>query len=189
MRLIITRHGKTIENQEGIHQGHLNGTLSELGKEQARRVAERLKNEKIDYIYSSDLGRASDTVKEIAKFHPITPIEFVRDLRERYLGIFQGKKEVNKELINNHGSIESKKEVYERAKKFLDDVIHKHHTDTVLFVGHNSINKAIIGIIINKKSDEIYDIENLHNTSISIYEIDEDKNHEIILFNCKKHLD
>ena len=45
MKLIITRHGETIENTEGIIQGHLHGTLSKLGKEQARKVAERLKKE------------------------------------------------------------------------------------------------------------------------------------------------
>ncbi len=80
MKLIITRHGETEENRTGIVQGHLPGQLSESGIEQAQKLALRLKGEKIDVIYSSDLDRASDTAKEIAKDHPSVPIRFVRDL-------------------------------------------------------------------------------------------------------------
>ena len=92
MRLILTRHGETEENKIGIMQGHLPGKLSAEGIEQAQKLALRLKDEKIDFIYSSDLARASDTAKEIASFHPHAPIKFVEDLRERNLGEFQGKK-------------------------------------------------------------------------------------------------
>lgn len=197
MRLIITRHGETIENQEGIMQGHLHGTLSELGKEQARIVAERLKDEKIDYIYSSDLARASDTTREISKFHPDVPIEFTQELRERNLGEFQGKKKSELGFSIRHflsTSLEIKEgetmeQLYERAKTFLDKVIHRHNGDCVLFVGHNGIDKSIIAVITNKKFEEIPSMENLKNTGISIYEIDEDKNHKVHLFNCVKHLD
>ena len=92
MILIITRHGETIENKQGIMQGHLPGTLSEHGIEQAKKLAERLKEEKIDFIYSSDLARAADTAKEIAKFHPNISINFTKELRERNLGELQGRK-------------------------------------------------------------------------------------------------
>ena len=197
MKLIITRHGETIENIEGIMQGHLHGTLSELGKEQALRVAKRLKDEKIDAIYSSDLARASDTAKEIAKFHPNTPISFVKELRERYWGHFQGKtknelglnkKEVMVKFIHSKKGVESIEELYKRAKKFLDKVIHKHHNDNILFVGHTGINKALICVITNKKAKDIPNIKYLHKTGINIYEVDEDRNHKVHLFNCKKHL-
>ncbi len=42
MKIILTRHGRTVENDAGILQGHLSGTLNDTGKEQARRLAERL---------------------------------------------------------------------------------------------------------------------------------------------------
>ena len=91
MKLIIARHGETIENQKEIIQGQRLGTLSENGIEQAKKLALRLKSEKIDYIYSSDLARAKDTTKEIIKFHQNVPIEYVKELRERNLGEFEGK--------------------------------------------------------------------------------------------------
>ena len=48
MRLIVTRHGETVDNINGIIQGHTQGKLTENGKEQAKKLGERLKNEKIE---------------------------------------------------------------------------------------------------------------------------------------------
>lgn len=64
MRLIIVHYGESIENKNGICQGQMPGKLSNDGIEQAKR----LKDEKLDVIFSTDLARALDTAKEIAKF-------------------------------------------------------------------------------------------------------------------------
>lgn len=196
MKIIITRHGETEENKTGIIQGHLPGKLSDEGISQAKKVSLRLKDEKIDYIFSSDLARASDTAKEIAKFHPNTPIQFVEDLRERHFGEFQGK---NKTDLgwgeNSHASFyetikggETMKELYGRAEKFLHKIISKHYKDTVLLVGHNGINKALIAIITDKKYEDLKTIETQHNTSINIFEVDENRNHKIHILNNIEHL-
>jgi probable phosphoglycerate mutase len=196
MRLILTRHGETEENLAGIIQGHLPGTLSKEGIEQAKKVAIRLKDEKIDYIYSSDLARTSETAKEIAKYHSNVPIKFVKDLREKYLGEWQGKKKSELGFSKTTSIVgifpkdgETSEELFNRAKNFLYKVLTRHPNDTVLLAGHNGINKALVAVITNKKSEDIKSIENFHNTSITIFEIDQDKNHKIHLFNCKKHLD
>lgn len=180
----------------GIIQGHLPGKLSADGIEQAKKVAFRLKDEKIDAIFSSDLARASDTAKEIAKYHPDTPIKFVKDLRERNLGEFQGKKksDLGWDVKDYKAtSLEPKKgetleNLYLRAESFLHKIISKYHKDTVLLVGHNGINKALIAVITGKKHEEIQSIDNQHNTSVNIFEIDESKNHKLLSFNCIKHL-
>ena len=91
MKLIITRHGETLENVHNICQGHIHGSLTHKGIEQAKKLGERLKNEHIDVIYSSDLRRSFDTTKEIAKFHPNTPLITTERLRERFMGKMQGK--------------------------------------------------------------------------------------------------
>ena len=196
MRLIITRHGETEENVAGIIMGHLPGKLSAEGIAQAKKVALRLKCEKIDYIYSSDLARASDTAKEISKFHPKVPIEFVKDLREKYMGEWQGRKKSDlgfskttsiAGLFPKDGEVSE--ELFNRAKKFLHEVLTKYPDGTVLFVGHNGINKALIAVITNKLPEDIKLIENLHNTSITIFELDKDKHHKVHVFNCKNHLD
>ncbi len=196
MKLIIIRHGETEENVAGIIQGHLPGKLSKNGITQAKKVALRFKDEKIDYIYSSDLARAADTAKEIAKYHSETPIEFVKNLREKDLGEFAGKR---KEEIKYTGDEkitfveprngETTKQLFERAKKVLDETIKRHSEDVVMFVCHGGIGKALIAAINGKEKFDFEEIERLHNTSVNIYEIDKEKNNELLCFNCINHLD
>ena len=58
MRLLIIRHGDP---------DYANDTLTEKGRKEASLLAEKLKKEKINYIYSSPLGRAKDTCMYAAK--------------------------------------------------------------------------------------------------------------------------
>jgi len=189
MKLILTRHGETIENQKKIMQGHMPGHLSKQGIEQAKKLALRLKHEKIDAIYSSDLKRAADTAKEIARHHKNIQINFVQELREVDLRSFTGKCSKDMDWNNRPENIESVDSMQKRAKKLLDKVYGKYPDKTVIFVGHNGINKALISVILNKSADQIEEIGNQFNTSVSIFEIKENKNHIVHLMNSIKHLE
>ena len=52
MKVILVRHGETEENKKGIMQGHIPGKLSKLGIEQAKRLAFKLKDEKLSLHFS-----------------------------------------------------------------------------------------------------------------------------------------
>jgi len=193
MRLILTRNGETEGNKLGILHGQIPGKLSSTGIEQAKKLALRLKGEKIDYIYSSDLARSADTAKEISKHNSNTQIEFVKDLREQNLGVFQGKtmddlgiseKDFPTAFASPKGG-ESLSQLYKRAESFLHKTLQKHNNSTVLFVGHNGVNKALLASIIGSKQE---DIKNQHNTGVSIFEISEGGKSKIRIFNCVKHL-
>ncbi len=58
MRILIVRHG----DPDYVHD-----TLTEKGRKEARLLAEKLKQERIDYFYTSPLGRAKDTCAYTAK--------------------------------------------------------------------------------------------------------------------------
>ena len=58
MRILIIRHGDP---------DYANDTLTEKGHREAALLAEKLKNEKIDYFYSSPLGRARHTCDYVAR--------------------------------------------------------------------------------------------------------------------------
>lgn len=60
MRILIIRHGDPDYERD---------TLTEKGHREAALLAEKLKNEKIDYFYSSPLGRALHTCEYVAKAH------------------------------------------------------------------------------------------------------------------------
>ncbi|MDO8538432.1 MAG: histidine phosphatase family protein [archaeon] len=182
MKLIIVRHGETIENQKKILMGHLPGILSSNGIEQAKTIALKLKEEKIDAIYSSDLARAADTAKEIAKFHPHIKLILSQELRERFIGTFQGKprEEVGWRTILGKDSIipqpknmESMKQLFERANLFLKKIKETHKNQTVVIVAHYGIITALICVIDGKKAEDINESKSLGNTEICSYQIND----------------
>ncbi len=89
MRLIFVRHGQTTWNLASRYQGHADSDLSELGLIQAERVGNRLKDTRIDAVYSSDLKRASDTAEAIAEHHGLSVRTDPR-LREVCFGEWEG---------------------------------------------------------------------------------------------------
>jgi len=196
MKLTITRHGETIENIKGILQGQMDGTLSQNGIQQAKKLAKRLKDEKIDYIFSSDLKRAVDTTKEILKYHPeIKPI-YVKELREQDLGEIQGKNrdEVNWDsdtltTANRAKNAETLKEFFDRVSSFLDKVIKEYNDKNVLLVCHGGVSKILIASLQGKNIEDLANVERIKNTSITTFEIDKDRNYKTLSFNCTKHLE
>ena len=184
----MTRHGETIENKEEILQGQLEGELSKKGIGQAKKLAKRLKSEKIDAIYSSDLARASDTAKQIAEYHKKVPLVFVEELRERNLGSFTGKKVKDVNLKNFPKDVETKSAMRKRTKKILDEVYGEYKGKCVLFVGHREINRILVMIILNQSLEESEKMGRPANTSVTIFEIMEDEDNKVHLLNCVKHL-
>jgi len=87
--VIVVRHGETLWNSERRMQGQKNSPLSERGRAQARALGERMRGERFEHLYSSDLVRAHDTALAIAA---ATGHEVRIDprLRERAFGIFEG---------------------------------------------------------------------------------------------------
>ena len=68
MALLLVRHGQSEGNAAGIIQGQLDSPLNALGREQAARVAERLRREGgADRIVASPLSRAFETALCIAE--------------------------------------------------------------------------------------------------------------------------
>jgi broad specificity phosphatase PhoE len=188
MRLIIVRHGQTEENLEHIMIGHMPGKLTKEGIEQARKLALRLKDEKIDVIYSSDLKRAKDTTKEIIKYHSEINVNFTKKLRETDFGSITGIKLKDVDWKNLPKDVETLNQLYSRGKNFLDKIYSKHKKDTVLFVCHGAIKGAIIGVILDKGPDYIKESASIENASVSIFDINEDKKHIAHVINCVKHL-
>jgi probable phosphoglycerate mutase len=171
MKLIITRHGETEENKQGILQGQMHGKLSNLGIEQAKKLAKKLSGEKLNIIYSSDLARASDTAKEIVKFHPNINLVLAKELREKDQGSYTGKKQTEVDWKNKPLDIESKESMQIRAKKIFDLAYENFPEGVVLFVGHGNINKRIFELIYKHMNLDLEKTPEFSNASISVIEI------------------
>jgi probable phosphoglycerate mutase len=88
--LLLIRHGETAWNAEHRIQGRLDVPLSTTGVWQTGRLAQRLADEAIDAVISSDLARAWMTGAPLADARGLTMVPEPR-LRERAFGIFEGK--------------------------------------------------------------------------------------------------
>lgn len=189
MRLFLVRHGETVENVGQIHQGHSHGTLTQKGLEQASRLAERLKGERFDIIYSSDLGRAADTARIIAACHPETPVRYAKELRERDMASYEGRPwEDEWDWDDLPESVEQNHSMMARARRFLELVYHRHIGGTILVVSHGGLLNALLAALDGREMAEEKFVL-LGNTSITIVEFDEDRKHRIRLLNCVAHLE
>jgi probable phosphoglycerate mutase len=68
-KIYLVRHGATDWNVNKRAQGQADIPMDDLGYQQAEQAAERLQNEEISAVYASDLQRASETAKAIARRH------------------------------------------------------------------------------------------------------------------------
>lgn len=86
----LVRHGQTLWNQQQKIQGQLDSPLTAAALLQTKQLAAELADQKFSAIFSSDLGRARQTAQIFQLQHQIN-LYTTALLRERYLGILQGK--------------------------------------------------------------------------------------------------
>ncbi len=133
-QLILVRHGETLNNVAGIAQGWGDSELSERGRQQVARLAQRLKGSGADALFSSPLGRALTTAEAIAAATEL-PVRILDGLREMNYGRWEGQRflEVRKSdeesyrrWISDDGFAcpegESHSEVLARVRDALDSV-------------------------------------------------------------------
>ncbi|HET6642549.1 MAG TPA: histidine phosphatase family protein [Gaiellaceae bacterium] len=87
--ILLARHGESDWNRAKRWQGFADRPLTELGREQAVALAERLADTELDAVYSSDLQRARDTAEIVARSKGLR-VETTPDLREVDVGSWSG---------------------------------------------------------------------------------------------------
>src|SRR5712692_8642329 len=70
-RVFMVRHGATVLSAEDRFAGATDVAISDEGREQTRRLAERLRHEKNMAIYASPLGRTVETASILAAPHKL----------------------------------------------------------------------------------------------------------------------
>src|SRR5439155_24499614 len=87
--LLLVRHGETDWNREGRWQGQADTPLNDVGRAQARELADALAGERLEAIYASDLRRAYETA-EIVGARLGLPVTSEPALRETDVGSWSG---------------------------------------------------------------------------------------------------
>jgi len=86
-QVYLVRHGATDWSVAGKHTGRTDIPLNERGREQARALQVRLRDVKVDAVFTSPLARAHETAA-LAGF--VGHAEVVADLAEWDYGAFEG---------------------------------------------------------------------------------------------------
>lgn len=155
-KIFLVRHGQDTDNAIGILNGRRDTELTELGYEQAKRVADKLKDNDIEIIYTSPLKRAYETAGIIATELKIQKIIVDENLIERDFGILTGKpvSDISKysqkilptEKVNYFLDVDGAEnfpKLLERGKKILDELRKRYPNQSVLIVTHGDIGKMI----------------------------------------------
>jgi broad specificity phosphatase PhoE len=171
MKLILVRHGETMENRLHILQGQMPGRLTAKGISQINKLAGFLAAFHIDVCFTSDLRRAVDTAHIIATKHPkIKVVEDAR-LRERYLGKLQGQTiPAGWNGTDPYENTEPMQALYERVNSFLFYLQQNHATDTILIISHGITLKVLLSICLGYDELQFKELDDLENGSACMLE-------------------
>jgi broad specificity phosphatase PhoE len=199
LRLLLIRHGQTDWNADRRWQGHADVPLNEVGKAQARALAERLDGWQLNAMYSSDLKRAAMTAEILGRSLNLKPIHNPA-WRERNVGFFAGLTndevqqaypeawhEMQRGVVNPPGG-EHFLELYERVVGAYEQLLHQHAEGTVAVVSHGGALHALISHVLGIGAVGYGRFSLSGNTGLSIVEIGE-RGQRLILLNDTCHLD
>lgn len=139
--IIYETHSTSLDNEQGLASGHYDVDLSVGGKQQARELGERYREQPPDAVLCSDLRRASCTA-EIAFAGRGVPVAKDARLRELNYGDWTRRpsKEVQAERTRRIAEPFPNGESYEHAmarmRDFLVDLWRDYDGKTVLIIGH-----------------------------------------------------
>jgi phosphoserine phosphatase len=196
--LVLTRHGETDWNSEKRFQGQRDIPLNGNGRNQAEKVARDLRHYSFDAIFTSDLSRASDTAKCIAKYHPGTEIQTHSQLREISHGDFwEGRTEENlyqsdplnmwrwknqpTKAIKPGG--EPLSQAYDRVAKAVNEIRSQTiensvtHCPVISVVAHEGTNRLVLCYALGLPLEQHFHTFMLPNCAIAVLEFSAGKAH------------
>ena len=198
---MLVRHGETEWNKQHRIQGHADALLNATGIEQARRLASRLADVRIDAVYSSDVSRTRKTAEIIAEGRGIGVREF-SELRERNYGRWEGVTQEEWQATDPEGFAhwkrspdtytppggESLDEVLARTSRAAEHIKEQHLSDdSIVVVGHGAallvLAVHLLGLPLSYRNNFT-----LGNTSLSVLDVGTE--HTVIqLWNDTSHKD
>lgn len=167
MKVYFARHGRTNYNDLELCNADptVDVHITAIGTEQAKALADKLKDVKFDHIFTSELKRTQQTAEIVNRFHHV-PIEvdpLLNDHRSGYEGksakllIAAMDKAENKWTARFNGG-ESIEDVKQRMKTFLEKLKSQPY-ETVLVVSHGWVIHTAVAIIKDIPNEEAWEID------------------------------
>jgi broad specificity phosphatase PhoE len=148
-QVVLIRHGQSCGNAQGRFGGHTDTPLSPRGRNQARATALALATENFTAIYSSDLPRAVETARPLAKLARLK-IQTTEAFRERSVGVMEGLtfEEAAETYPEQYGALlrhdfehvlsggESYRQLLDRAWRKLDEAVEANRGGRIVVFSH-----------------------------------------------------
>ena len=161
VKLILVRHGKTLCNEKGALSGLTDSVLSEVGKLQGEKIANYLRNEEIDKIYTTPFTRTRETIKRLSEIKNIK-IEETNKLNEINFGDFEGlsfkeidekypeevEKMIKEGFEYKYPNGESLVDTFVRVKEEIDRIVRENDNSTILICSHGGTIRNIISYLL-----------------------------------------
>jgi len=191
-RVIIVRHGQSNYNTERRIQGRSDvSILTEKGRDDARKVAAALSRLTFAAVYTSPLQRAKQTaqvilddlttsrVKNLQTSAQLMEIDLplwegmlLQEVREKFPEDYRCWQERPHELMmvvppegtREHFPVLA---LYEQARQFWQETLPRHSGETILIVGHNGINRALLSTALGISPSRYHSIQQ-SNCGISV---------------------
>ena len=174
---LFVRHAESVANAEGWLSGHLDVPLSPRGVAQAEALRERLAGVPIDRCLSSDLQRATETLR-IALGGRQVPWARSAQLRERHMGVLERMDKARAKAGPHWAGLLAWSEgppggetVRDGAVRVLGQLAQVPPIDgTTLVLGHGSALKAVWGLLDGVAPDQVGRLV-FHNTQVEQREV------------------
>jgi broad specificity phosphatase PhoE len=160
-RVLLVRHGATQLTAEDRFSGSVGVDLSDEGRHQVARLAERLADDPVRAVYASPLSRTVETATILAGPHGL-PVVHRDGLREISHGRWEGltRREVEQRYPEEYSSWEadpftfapedgeSGLSVLARALPVIREVVVRHPEEQVLVVSHKATLRLVLSSLL-----------------------------------------
>ncbi|HIQ48121.1 MAG TPA: histidine phosphatase family protein [Aquifex aeolicus] len=200
LKLIVVRHAESQWNPIGRYQGLLDPDLTERGVEQAKKLAQVLKKENINALFSSPLKRTFRTAQIIGEEIGLEPIKeekiieidhgvwsglLVDEVKEKFPKDFElWLKEPHKVKFPEG---ESLLDVFKRIKDFLEFLLENYNEKTVAIVSHTVPIRCLYCAVLDIDLSKFWSF-GCDNASYSVVYLDTEGRNVIQKLNITCHL-
>lgn len=201
-RVFMVRHGATILSAEDRFAGATDVPLSDEGREQTRRLAERLSRERIAAVYASPLGRTIETAQILAAPHKLD-VQAREGLREISHGRWEQmtRREVEEKFPEEAAEWEkdpytfaplggeSGLAVTARALPALIELVRKHAGQNILVVSHKGTIRLLLSSLLGFDPRRYRDNLDQNPAALNIVDFRDPSRARLTLFNDTSHYD
>ena len=201
-RVFMVRHGATVASAEDRFAGVTDVELSDQGREQTRRLADRLSHEQIGAVYASPLGRTVETARILAAPHNLE-VQTRDGLREINHGRWEQmtRREVEEKFPEEAAEWEkdpytfapqggeSGLAVTARALPVLIDLVRHHSAENFLLVSHKATIRLLLSSLLGFDPRRYRDNLDQKPAALNIVDFRDATRARLTLFNDTSHYD